>query len=596
MNEEKRWLQLTFLITLCLGLAYGATVLVHQQLIAATLLLQFPITLLALCSGWLSLNLAQKQQDLNNQSKRQDTLFEESYEHVVLKRQTQLHHKVLHPTAIIVGQLGMVAFAVIQHWDPWAWQSQTDQQPLTLITLAFMISGCFFVAAKTLNALGQQKERFALCCPGGFMLYSSLSMVCFSLKMVSQTGPLSFTSVWFSAASSLFALVYIFEWPCLATAHYYGKGRGFRGYSTPGLAGVSPEDWLNSIGKETRSSLQYQYGSDNGIRQLFVRHGGPAFIVFICSIISADCIVIIKQTERGLLTHWGTLQPQPLSPGLHLKWPRPIQDVNIVPHQQRLILTLGHLQGGGSYLWDSPGHEEDLKLLTRTTNTAQDSMPIEALSFNATILYEIKDPKIWFLGQRSPLETLKATAMGLLSITSLQTEWDQFLGDGRTHLEQHLQQQLQEKCDLLRSGFTIHRFSLPQVHPPSPTVEAFTESIKAGIEGEARLAKAHGESERLNILKKQLHLQETTKAHGQAQQKLTKAAAFATRIKLSAPLIDLDPAFYWGQRRLDYLTESTKHMHKVLLLQDSETTVQSLNLETNLDPELLDLNLEAQTP
>jgi hypothetical protein len=45
---------------------------------------------------------------------------------------------------------------------------------------------------------------------------------------------------------------------------------------------------------------------------------------------------------------------------------------------------------------------------------------------------------------------------------------------------------------------------------------------------------------------------------------------------------------------LETLVEATEHLHKILLLQDANTTVQSLNLESNLEPELLDLNLETR--
>jgi regulator of protease activity HflC (stomatin/prohibitin superfamily) len=146
----------------------------------------------------------------------------------------------------------------------------------------------------------------------------------------------------------------------------------------------------------------------------------------------------------------------------------------------------------------------------------------------------------------------------------------------------------------LGTGLKIHQFSLPQVHPPTSTVESFLETIKAKFEKEAMLSASLGQREQLATQQQFLRRQETAKAKALAQQTLSHAEAQSIRMALSAPIINIHPELYWQLSQLETLVEATEHLHKILLLQDANTTVQSLNLESNLEPELLDLNLETR--
>jgi regulator of protease activity HflC (stomatin/prohibitin superfamily) len=81
------------------------------------------------------------------------------------------------------------------------------------------------------------------------------------------------------------------------------------------------------IGYSIADTINYQFGfevSRTWFYQLLARAVVPLVVFAILVIFALSSVVIVRGGEQYVLKHWGQLRPEPLGPGVHFKWPWPI--------------------------------------------------------------------------------------------------------------------------------------------------------------------------------------------------------------------------------------------------------------------------------
>lgn len=66
------------------------------------------------------------------------------------------------------------------------------------------------------------------------------------------------------------------------------------------------------------------------------------FGIAIVGAVVLDCFYVVHETQHGVLTQFGKIVPPVRSPGLHVKWPRPISKVYLVDRRMRTMTNIPH--------------------------------------------------------------------------------------------------------------------------------------------------------------------------------------------------------------------------------------------------------------
>ena len=575
-------------------LAYGAFLLTHPSPLL-TLPFGFSLLLLPMWAFAIMEILLHERQVVLDQSKsRDDHLFEDSYEQVILRRQKQLHKSIVLPMCLLLGIIGPLGIVLVQSYNPWNWPNLAQEQLRANLGFLLFLAAFQFVLGRYYIGIGSTGAKWSgLNTLGGILIYATLSTMALVVESLLSSEELLFTMPFIKVLAVVIALLYpvelFFRW---ITHSYSSRSQEFPFYCPVWTRGHLSQTWKS----QARASLQYQFGYDLGsnLRRLALRHGGPALFLFGLCCLLASSMVMVPQGSEALVTRLGVLQPKIYGPGLHFILPWPLEKSYQVNSHETKRLFLGGSEKTLSMMWDSPEHAKDLHLMVRSPKNLSDQWPIEIWSVNATLDYRINNPAQWTFHQLQPDQVLKEMALRRLTLNHLSVERDRLFDTSRELIEKELLEQLQAECDQLKLGINIVNFSIPQIHPPQECMESFNNVIKARFEKQSRLCRAQGFSEQLEAQRHNLEISKLTRAAAIAEQKKAQVLALLKVVQLISPVVALHPSLYWQRQQLALLPEISKDMQKVFILRDSDTQVQMLNLEPSLNPELLDLNLETR--
>jgi len=194
---------------------------------------------------------------------------------------------------------------------------------------------------------------------------------------------------------------------------------------------------------------------------------------------------VVHPHEQGILEHWGKYTGKPLEPGLHVKWPWPIDRIHHYPATQVSEVKLGFTMEGEEerqlkfVLWTRV-HADEYKLILNEGN--------DLLSLVAYVYYRIKDAEQYAYGMQNPDEGLEALAYRelLRSILPYRLE-ELLLGKHRQEFPGVLHKRIQDAVDRQQLGIEIVKVAFMGLHPPVKVADAYHEVVSAQIWAETRL-------------------------------------------------------------------------------------------------------------
>lgn len=309
------------------------------------------------------------------------------------------------------------------------------------------------------------------------------------------------------------------------------------------------------IARSIAEALNYQFGfevSSTWFYKLMQRAITPVIGFGILTLFAASCFVIVNPGEAVVVERFGRpLQTgqtirvdqggkeverlDALGPGLHVKYPWPIDVAYRYPAQQVQQVLIG--------VKEQEGPQESLsKALTWTVrhptipeltvivatsgplqgttatrpaaapkgaapDTASDearrgqserSVAVSLIRVAMPIQYRIKDLAAWRTKFADPAKVFEELAYRDLIKYSASVDVDQVMGADRQRMADDLQKVIQAEADQLGLGVQIVTLGLQGVHPPSEVAKEF-ESV-VGAESKKQAAMRAGESERNKIL------------------------------------------------------------------------------------------------
>jgi Cu+-exporting ATPase len=225
--------------------------------------------------------------------------------------------------------------------------------------------------------------------------------------------------------------------------------------------------------------------------------GAAAFVVWMLS-----GLALIEDDHQALVTRFGRYQ-ESLTPGLHWRWPRPLERVVREPADRIRSVAIGsveplksrksELAGTGIVEWTTP-HEgpaaggEDSLLLTA------DEVPVE---LSAEVSYRIRDLQQYVYGGTArPDGVLQAAAESVLRDLAAQAPLDSLLTEQRAQLEQQSLTRLRQRIEPYNLGVEVVDLRWLDVHPPRAVVPAYRQVADAQEDRELLINEAQAYADR----------------------------------------------------------------------------------------------------
>jgi Cu+-exporting ATPase len=209
---------------------------------------------------------------------------------------------------------------------------------------------------------------------------------------------------------------------------------------------------------------------------------------------SVSGIVMVGPDQIGLARRFGRYEPPPLRPGLHLRWPAPVESVALVEPDRSRIARVG-LRGPAapraSALGWSASHgaprDESALFFTGDENLVELAAVVEYRFTEASL------PALLF-GVTSAADAVTATAEGVMRENVGRTSQESILVSGRRELEAGLARQLQDRLRAMGLALAIDRVRVVDAHPPREVVPAYRDVSAAVSDAERSLNLARGEA------------------------------------------------------------------------------------------------------
>lgn len=261
------------------------------------------------------------------------------------------------------------------------------------------------------------------------------------------------------------------------------------------LASFSFDDFLHALGHRWQQITGMMLG------------GGAIVWIF-------SGFVIIQPEQIGVTKRFGAIEKE-LEPGLHYRWPYPIEEIIKLEPQRVRVVEMG-FRSGQRATWTSAHREGNWQRVAEESQMVTGDQNLVEVS--ATIRYQIQSP-IAFLSQASqPEKVVRDVAETILREQIGSRTLGEILTTARAGLEQEVLQQLQVRLaeqSLSSFGIRIEGVTLHDLHPPAEVVSRFHEVAQAIQNKDRRINEARA-----------LALATLTRAEEEALEMVTKALIY----------------------------------------------------------------------
>ena len=294
------------------------------------------------------------------------------------------------------------------------------------------------------------------------------------------------------------------------------------------------------IGQAVAEAVNYQFGyevSTTWFFRLLAKTIGPLLLGGAVVMLLISSIVLVDQGEVAVVSHLGKIDTtrEPLGPGIHLKWPWPVDTTRHFDLRVRsMLIGTGQererrmdLVEGGTFdgremaLWteEHGAFEENNFLVAVARDRGRDAAdskteipPVNVIRLTGVIHYRVSKPYRFGYAYRDAERVLSdiahremvryCSSATLLEASGQAEETDRpeaIMTYGRERMANELQRRIEEAVahpdvDL---GIEIVSLNVRTVHPPTDAADAYEEVLKARLGREVQRYQAQAEANRL---------------------------------------------------------------------------------------------------
>jgi Cu+-exporting ATPase len=226
----------------------------------------------------------------------------------------------------------------------------------------------------------------------------------------------------------------------------------------------------------------------------------------------STCFAAVPAGEVGVVQRFGRATTD-LEPGLHLRWPWPVETVTRIrpddvrtvefgfrvltdEQRQRLGLATGERRRGDGNTWSS-GHSDGVaRLSDEAVMVTGDGDLVEIL---ATVRYHVCDPRKYLFGVRDAEALVRSSAEAVLRELVAARRFPELLTVRRADLERDALDRLRGRLAALAPegiGIALDGFALHDLHPPPEVVNSYHTVAKAIQDRDRMINEAEADASR----------------------------------------------------------------------------------------------------
>lgn len=365
----------------------------------------------------------------------------------------------------------------------------------------------------------------------------------------------------------------------------------------------------SEVARSIARAVDYQFGfslSETWLYQFAARWVAPVLLFMLGSFWLLSSLVVVEPHQVVLLRRMGSLQAEPLGPGLHFKLPWPLDHTTRIEAKRLQEVSTGdHLgeEHEGALLWtsqkqelqahihgDDHDEEEALVLIPRAPAGAGQT-PVNLIAVAASVHYRIQDVSRYAERSRDAKRILKALTERELSFLFGREDLDQLLQDRVRH-QATLRERLQRSADALQLGLSIESALLTDLHPPLAVGRDFEAATAALEEARAAVWRAKAEEAALSEQAAADVATITAEAASRAAERVALTEAEAARFEALRALHAAAPQVFRTSRLLDELVAGSAGKRKLVVGKEGALT--ELDLQEKVNVEALGLGTEMQ--
>lgn len=287
----------------------------------------------------------------------------------------------------------------------------------------------------------------------------------------------------------------------------------------------------------------------------------------------ATSVFAIRPREVGVVRRFGHVVADGLRPGLHLKWPYPVERLTRLQPEYVRVAEIGYRTVAGkanapslepaAYEWSTQHRAGRFqKIPDESLMFSGDEILVEV---NAVCQYSVRDNAAYLFNAANADELVRSAAESALRETVRHTPFEAVFTAGRHAVEQHAAEELQQMLDRYRCGVRVHRFHLQDVHPPIEVVDAYRDVASAYEEKTTLVNQAEAyRNEQLPLARGKAN-QERIGAQGYAVDRTNRAAGDAARFRQFSEAYETNPQVGRIRLHLEAVDETLADKRKVIL-------------------------------
>ncbi|HEX4894418.1 MAG TPA: FtsH protease activity modulator HflK, partial [Hyphomicrobiaceae bacterium] len=259
---------------------------------------------------------------------------------------------------------------------------------------------------------------------------------------------------------------------------------------------------------------------------------GPLLLLIAAPLIALVCFYAftfrVNPDEVGVVMRFGRFDRQE-PPGLHFRWPPPVEEVYKPRVTRQNIIEIGLRSGTGGRGYQGSRDAPESHMLTGDEN-------IVDLEF--VVYWRIKDASQYLFNIQNPESTVREVAESAMREIVGQSNIAPLLTEARQKTESEVQRLMQTTLDSYVAGIRVDQVTLQRVDPPAQVIDAFRDvqaarADKERLQNEANtyankvVPEARGDADRILQAAEGYKQQTVAEASGQAARFLKIYEEFA---------------------------------------------------------------------
>jgi len=317
--------------------------------------------------------------------------------------------------------------------------------------------------------------------------------------------------------------------------------------------------------------------------------------------------VIIDPNQLGLLERFGKPRSSGavLEPGIHFKWPWPIDKVYRHPAKELLSFDVGYEVEdkesiGRTLLWTRTHYDTEINFLVasreqaaKSANSSEDqAVPVNLLTAAVPVQFVVKDFQAWYYNHANPAELLQSIGHREVVRYLVNVDIIDIMSKGRLKAAAALKQNIQERSDKLGLGVEIVFVGLQDIHPPvgdktTQVAGSFEEVIGAEQEMKAKILQAEGYEAGIVPTSRGEAAKIVSEAEGARFERTLTSEAKAKQFLDLVKAYQSAPDVFKQRKYFDAMANSLTNVRKYVIVPKEVNETFILNLEDKIAYDLL---------